>query len=559
MDYECSDLIEQAREWAEQALQDGWISEKHYQALQSFDSRTPDSLFTAGVRPLVVAFFGGTGVGKSTLINRLAGRPIARTGVERPTSREVTLYHHRSVSLNELPEDLPLDKIKMARHDDDRNSHVIWIDMPDMDSTEEQNKQLVLQWLPHIDVLIYVVNPERYKDNKAWRLLLAEGGRHAWLFVLNQWDKGEPAQYDDFLLQLGKAGFDDPIVMRTVCAAEENDAGSNGDEFQHLYETIQALANSHTIEQLELRGMQLRKKELQKKLASCLKALGEDAGYEKLRNTWEEGWQEVSGSLQKGLAWPLQRMAAVYTDKESHLLEGLFKEKDAAELESELRPVRHNIWDEWAQSRFEDALDEVVLAADQYQLPVAPLKTSLSPLRGKAAKIIHNQLQLAVRQALANPGNKLQRVLLKLSGFCMTFLPLLATGWVAYQVLDGYYHSNLMEKSYLGVNFAVHSILLILISWLLPFLINRQVRPSMEKVALQGLKKGLATGIAMIDAETCRVIAGYREQRQSYADRLLSLMEKCATQEPTAPLSENGDLSRMLIEPGEQESPAPPR
>ncbi len=554
MDYECSNLIAQAQEWGKQALQDGWISEKHYQSLQGFDTRTPDSLFTAGGRPLVVAFFGGTGVGKSTLINRLAGKAIARTGVERPTSREVTLYHHRTVPLQELPEDLPIDKIKLAQHDDDRNSNIIWIDMPDMDSTELQNKQLVLQWLPHIDVLIYVVSPERYRDNKAWRMLLAEGGRHAWSFVLNQWDKGEPEQYDDFLLQLHKAGFDNPIVIRTVCTAANTAAADNVDEFHRLYETIQTLANTHTIEQLEIRGKLLRKKELQDKLASCLEAIGEDASHEKLQDTWEQGWREVSGSLQQGLAWPLQRMAAVYTDRESHLLEGVFKEKDAAVLESELRPVRHTIWDEWAQSRFEDALDEVVLAADQYHLPVAPLRSSLSPLRGKAAKIIHNQLQLSVRQALANPGNKLQRVLLKLSGFCTTFLPLLATGWVAYQVLDGYYNSSITEKAYLGVNFAVHSVLLILISFLLPFLLNRQIRPSMEKVALQGLKKGLAAGIAMIDAEISKAIFENRRQRQRYADLALSLMEKCALQKIQAAIPENGELSRMLIEPEEHES-----
>ena len=555
MVYECSNLIAQAQEWGKQVLQDGWIGEQHYQALQDFDTRSPDSLFTTGVRPLVVAFFGGTGVGKSTLINRLAGKAIARTGVERPTSREVTLYHHHSVPLQELPDDLPIDRIKLAQHDDDRNRNIIWIDMPDMDSIERQNKQLVLQWLPHIDVLIYVVSPERYRDNKAWRMLLAEGGRHAWLFVLNQWDKGQPEQYDDFLLQLHKAGFDNPIVIRTVCPVDDTAVtGDSGDEFHRLYETIQALANSHTIEQLEIRGMLLRKKELQDKLGSCQAAIGEDSSYEILQETWEEGWQEVSGSLQQGLAWPLQKMAAVYTDKESHLLEGLFKKKDAAVLESQLRPVRHNIWDEWAQSRFEDALDEVVLAADQHNLPVTPLRNNLSPLRAKAAKIIHNQLQLSVRKALANPGNKLQRVLLKLSGFCMTFLPLLATGWVAYQVLDGYYNSSMMEKAYLGVNFAVHSILLILISFLLPFLINRQLRPSMEKVALQGLKKGLAAGIAMIDAEISRAIFENRQQRQHYADRVLVLMEKCSAHEEAVPAPKNEDLSRMLIEPEERES-----
>ena len=84
------------------------------------------------------------------------------------------------------------------------NEKVIWIDMPDFDSTEEKNKHIVLQWLPYIDVLIYVVSPERYRDNKAWQLLLAEGASHAWLFVINQWDKGESAQYDDFKQQLNK-------------------------------------------------------------------------------------------------------------------------------------------------------------------------------------------------------------------------------------------------------------------------------------------------------------------------------------------------------------------
>ena len=89
--------------------------------------------------------------------------------------------------------------------------------MPDFDSTEQSNKRQVLEWLPHIDVLIYVVSPERYRDEKAWRLLLAEGGRHAWLFVLNQWDRGQTEQYEDFKQQLHKAGFADPVIFKTIC------------------------------------------------------------------------------------------------------------------------------------------------------------------------------------------------------------------------------------------------------------------------------------------------------------------------------------------------------
>ena len=57
---------------------------------------------------------GGTGVGKSSLLNRLAGKAVAKTGIERPTSREVTLFHHRSVALQHLPENLPIASVKIA-------------------------------------------------------------------------------------------------------------------------------------------------------------------------------------------------------------------------------------------------------------------------------------------------------------------------------------------------------------------------------------------------------------------------------------------------------------
>ncbi|HEY8094690.1 MAG TPA: GTPase, partial [Methylobacter sp.] len=203
MAYDYSSLVDTTKRWTEQALTAGWINADAAKQLSDVDARSPDTLFNHnGSRPLIVAFMGGTGVGKSSLLNRLAGKAIARAGVERPTSREVTLYHHHSVAIKHLPEQLPLAQIKTAEHDNESRKHVVWIDMPDFDSTEQSNKHQVLEWLPHIDVLIYVVSPERYRDEKAWRLLLAEGGKHAWLFVLNQWDRGLTEQYEDFKHQL---------------------------------------------------------------------------------------------------------------------------------------------------------------------------------------------------------------------------------------------------------------------------------------------------------------------------------------------------------------------
>ena len=46
---------------------------------------------------LVVVFAGGTGVGKSTLLNTVAGRRISDTSVKRPCTTAPLVYHHRVV------------------------------------------------------------------------------------------------------------------------------------------------------------------------------------------------------------------------------------------------------------------------------------------------------------------------------------------------------------------------------------------------------------------------------------------------------------------------------
>ena len=46
-------------------------------------------------RPLVVAIFGPTGSGKSTIVNTLAGRTISASGAVRPTTREAVVWVHR--------------------------------------------------------------------------------------------------------------------------------------------------------------------------------------------------------------------------------------------------------------------------------------------------------------------------------------------------------------------------------------------------------------------------------------------------------------------------------
>lgn len=539
MAYDYSKLIETAQRWAEQAQAAGWINADAARQLTAIDTRTPDSLFNhnATSRPLIVAFMGGTGVGKSSLLNRLAGKAIARAGIERPTSREVTLYHHYSVAIKHLPEQLPLAQIKIAEHDNESRKHIIWIDMPDFDSTEQSNKHQVLEWLPHIDVLIYVVSPERYRDEKAWKLLLAEGGRHAWLFVLNQWDRGQTEQYEDFKQQLRKAGFAEPIIFRTICADSLKQ-----DEFAELESTIASLATEHTVEQLEQRNSRLKNDELKQSLLDIQRSLGDSETLQQLPKLWQQQWQRTGQLLQQGFAWPIQQLAKYYADHASDLLTAPMAGKQAV--------ARANLWDDWAEARFDDALDEFVLGADQMGVPAHPLKNNLEALRGKAPKTVQAQAELAVRQALANPGNGAQRAFLKFMRLCEIVLPLLAICWVGYQVFIGYYRSNMTNVDYLGVDFAIHSALLIALTWLTPFFILKKIKPSLEKSALKGLNKGLATALGMIEADVLTAINSVIDQHGGQLKQLNGILERCVINEADRQGSIDNDnpLSRMLIE-----------
>src|SRR5690606_9107173 len=141
-----------------------------------------------------------------------------------------------------------------------------------------------------------------------------------------------------------------------------------------------------------------------------------------------------------------------------------------------------------------------------------PLKKQLAAIREKAPKIIQAQSELAVRQALANPGNVMHRAFLKFVRLCEIILPLAAIIWVGYRVFMVYYTSEAGNEAYLGVNFAIHSTLLIAITWLTPFFILKKMKPSLEKSALRGLNKGLMNGLSMIEYEVADIIENFSQQ-----------------------------------------------
>lgn len=538
-------LYEQVELFAKGALTYKMLSEKQADLINASEQHKPEDLFGSDQeqRPLVVAFFGGTGVGKSTLLNRFAGQTIARTGVERPTSREVTIFVHRSVEIKQLPEDFPLDKVNIRQHQVEEKKEILWIDMPDIDSVETANLEIVRDWLPYIDVLLYVVSPERYRDDRGWQFLLDQGYNHAWLFVINQWLLGNHGDDEsvlrDFESLLQKAGFDQPLIYRTDCKSDRMD-----DDFDQLQQNLLGLANDHTINELERRGIWLRLQTLRNVLEQQIQWLGEREWLDQLEESYEKIWTQAMTDIRQHLELPILKTAARYKRPTFSLIErfrpGFDKSHDQKETVSE----KLTVWDSRAQVIVEGVLDKMILEADSLGLSVNPFRERLDKIRPGIEEKMNVSLQTGLQQGLATPGSRLQRILHKFLEIMTTLLPVAALAWVAYRVITVFYVGQ--SSDYLGANFAIHSFLLVLVAWLIPYLLYKKSRPSLEKAAKKGLEQGLSAGLAEIDVEIRSVISQIRQLQNGLLATAEDLLAASNSIKPVQQEVTGTTLSRML-------------
>jgi energy-coupling factor transporter ATP-binding protein EcfA2 len=170
---------------------------------------------------LIVMLMGGTGVGKSTLLNALAGGTIAEAAFTRPTTREPMVYLHEAFDLTRL--DQALQECRIIRHRQAGFENKVLVDTPDLDSNETIHRERLEAVLPCADVVLYVGSQEKYHDQQGWELFLKHKQRRAFAFVLNKWDRCV-AQHatgmrpdEDLLRDLTAAGFKEPLLFR-VCA-----------------------------------------------------------------------------------------------------------------------------------------------------------------------------------------------------------------------------------------------------------------------------------------------------------------------------------------------------
>jgi energy-coupling factor transporter ATP-binding protein EcfA2 len=147
----------------------------------------------------VVALAGATGSGKSTLFNALSGGEISSPGVRRPTTGVAHATTWGEQGSADGGADRLLDWLEVPR----RHRHapepaldgLVLLDLPDHDSVKLEHRLEVDRLVGLVDVLVWVLDPEKYADAAVHDRYLAPLASHAGvlLVVLNQVDRLDAA------------------------------------------------------------------------------------------------------------------------------------------------------------------------------------------------------------------------------------------------------------------------------------------------------------------------------------------------------------------------------
>ncbi|WP_065419424.1 dynamin family protein [Actinobaculum suis] len=176
---------------------------------------------TIGTSRTIIAFAGATGSGKSSLINALVGQEVVKVSPIRPATHEPVV-----VSGDHAPEigdwlGVSNRKIVMQLSTAPL-SDLVLVDLPDLDSSHLEHREIANRIIARADVIIWVVDPQKYADaviHEDYLRPLAELGR-ASAVVLNHADsvpEVERAEIVQHLRELLAAdGLAAPILVTSA-------------------------------------------------------------------------------------------------------------------------------------------------------------------------------------------------------------------------------------------------------------------------------------------------------------------------------------------------------
>lgn len=143
----------------------------------------------------VVALVGGTGSGKSTMFNALTDLTFADAGELRPTTDRAAACTW-GTDARQMLDFLGVDEDRRIRRgsalvdEEPELSGLVILDLPDHDSVEVSHAVQVSRLVPLVDLLIWVLDPQKYADEAlhSGYLSALQARRESMIVVLNQID-----------------------------------------------------------------------------------------------------------------------------------------------------------------------------------------------------------------------------------------------------------------------------------------------------------------------------------------------------------------------------------
>ncbi len=254
---EVESLLADLRHWADEAPD--WKPAQPCQILvRRLLSRT-DALRVRLDAPLIVATLGGTGTGKSTLVNALLGSDISTTGRQRPTTRQPVMICRSGLEPDALGIDP--DLVEVVHADLPALRELVLIDCPDPDTTEgeegeQSNLARLRSILPHCDVLLVTSTQQKYRSARVADELATAAVGARLVFVQTHADVNEDVR-EDWRTQLASQYATGEMYF--IDSLQALDDVQNGRELQGDFGRLSALltrelagAASHRIRRANL-------------------------------------------------------------------------------------------------------------------------------------------------------------------------------------------------------------------------------------------------------------------------------------------------------------------
>lgn len=183
--------------WSRQA--GDWPPARQARALVHRLAERTDTLRVRLEAPLVVAMLGGTGTGKSTLVNALVGGEVSTAGRQRPTTRQPALVCRGELEPEQLG--IPRDSVQVVHRNLPMLRDFVLLDCPDPDTTEDEeapgtNLARLRELLPHCDVLLIATTQQKYRSARVAEELAAAAAGARLVFVQTHADTDDDIRED---------------------------------------------------------------------------------------------------------------------------------------------------------------------------------------------------------------------------------------------------------------------------------------------------------------------------------------------------------------------------